>query len=479
MSCLKVSGTYFVDTGSNKPVILLGAGLGGWMILIYTPNPGFPGCEFHIREALPKAIGADKANLFFEKFLSHFFVEADAKFVKSLGLNCVRIAVNYHHFEDDMNPRVLKEDAFKHLDRVISLCANEKIYTIIDLHSAQGGQSGGWHADAGLHFGSFWKHKDFQDRFVWLWSQISERYKDNIWVAGYNLMNEPADPHPTHAGLINIYDRTVATIRAIDTNHILFLDGNTFATDFTHFPSDPLKRWGTNIAFSIHDYSVFGFPSSPEPYTGSAEQKEKMYSTYARKRQWMDERGLCVWNGEWGPVYGRREYDGDDTDDINQRRYAVLKDQLEMYRKDSLSWSIWLYKDIGFQGMVCVSQNTPYMTRFRSFLLKKHRMAVDAWGADDKQVKHIYDPIISLIKDEIPSPEHRRLYPPIWSLENRVTRISRTILVAEFLVAEWAEMFVGLNDGEIEALARSFRFEGCKKREELNEILKANAAALG
>ncbi|KIK58821.1 glycoside hydrolase family 5 protein [Collybiopsis luxurians FD-317 M1] len=440
---------------------------------------GFPGCEFHIREALPKAIGADKANLFFEKFLDSFFAEADVKFFKSLGLNCVRIAVNYHHFEDDMNPRVLKPEAFKQLDRVVSICADEGVYTIIDLHSVPGGQSGGWHADAGTHFGGFWKHKDFQDRFVWLWTKICERYKDNVWVAGYNLMNEPADPHPTHEGLLNIYDRTIAAIREIDTNHVLFLDGNTFATDFTKFPEDPLKRWGGgNIAFAIHDYSVFGFPNSPEVYTGSEEQKGKMYAAYVRKRRWMDERGLCVWNGEWGPVYARREYDGEgQTGEINRRRYGVLRDQLEMYRKDSLSWSIWLYKDIGFQGMVYVSQDTPYMNHFRSFLLKKHHLAVDAWGADDKHVKHIYDPIIHLLKEEIPE-SNRKLYPPIWSLENRATRISRTILVAEFLVQEWAEMFVGLGEEEIVELAESFRFERCENREELNEILKRNAGSM-
>jgi hypothetical protein len=37
-----------------------------------------------------------------------------------------------------MNPRVLKESGFKHLDRVIELCAAHKIYTILDLHTAPG-----------------------------------------------------------------------------------------------------------------------------------------------------------------------------------------------------------------------------------------------------------------------------------------------------------------------------------------------------
>lgn len=117
------------------------------------------------------------------------------------------------------------------------------------------------------------------------------------------------------------------------------------------------------------------------------------------------------------------------------------------------------------------------MNRFRGFLLKKYRLAVDAWGADDKDVKHVYDPIINLIKDEVPE-ANQKLYPPIWSLETRVTRIARTILVAEFLVKEWADMFLGLSEAEIVDLAESFAFERCVKREELNEILKGNARTL-
>lgn len=45
----------------------------------------------------------------------------------------------------------------------------------------------------------------------------------------------------------------------------------------------------------------------------------------------MDEHGLCVWNGEWGPVYARKQYDGEATDAINEERYRVLRDQLAIY----------------------------------------------------------------------------------------------------------------------------------------------------
>lgn len=38
-------------------------------------------------------------SLTFTKFLENFFTESDALFFRSLGLNCIRIAVNYKHLE--------------------------------------------------------------------------------------------------------------------------------------------------------------------------------------------------------------------------------------------------------------------------------------------------------------------------------------------------------------------------------------------
>jgi hypothetical protein len=353
----------------------------------------------------------------------------------------------------------------------------------------------------------FWIHKDFQDRLVWLWTEIARHYKDNPWIAGYNPMNEPADPKGT--GLVTFYDRVIDGIRSVDPNHMLFLDGNTYSIDFSAFPDDAKDRW-PNTAYAIHDvsyavpssepantllvqYAIYGFPSTPEPYTRTPEQIENMKKTYKRKRAWMDERGLCVWNGEWGPVYARKEYDGEDTDIINEQRYNVLKDQLDIYREvntplnlfdltrltahvlqNQLSWSIWLYKDIGFQGMVYVSRETPYMRLLNKFLERKFRLAVDAWGTNDRYVKHIYRPIIDLIKENV-AEEHRQLYPPIWNLENRVARLSRTMLVAEYMVKEWADAFKGLSEEQLDEIAASFKFENCLKRDGLNKILTDHA----
>lgn len=177
-----------------------------------------------------------------------------------------------------------------------------------------------------------WKHKDFQDRTVWLWTELAKHYKDNEWIAGYNPLNEPTDSK--HTRIVPFYDRVYEAIRAIDADHAIFFDGNTFAQDFSHF-GDIHKKW-QNVVYSIHDYSKYGFPAAPDEYVSSDEQRQGLRRSYERKRAWMDERGLFVWNGEWGPVYARKQYDGEATDSINTRRYKVLKDQLDIYKEASI-----------------------------------------------------------------------------------------------------------------------------------------------
>jgi hypothetical protein len=89
-------------------------------------------------------------------------------------------------------------------------------------------------------------------------------------------------------------------------------------------------------------------------------------------------------------------------------------------------------------------------------------------------------PLLTIIRKlaEVPT-QFRDLYPaPVWRLSDRVTRISRNILLSEFLVKEWAAHFVGKDMDELDAIAASFKYEACEKREGLNKILTDNAKAV-
>ncbi len=61
--------------------------------------------------------------------------------------------------------------------------------------------------------------------------------------------------------------------------------------------------------------------------------------------------------------------------------------------------------------MVYASPSSPYMQLLAPFLAKKKRLGVDKWGRDDTYVKHIYEPLIQHLKEEIPEKYQRKRYP--------------------------------------------------------------------
>ena len=127
--------------------------------------------------------------------------------------------------------------------------------------------------------------------------------------------------------------------------------------------------------------------------------------------------------------------------------------------------------------MVYVAPETAYRQHFATFLAHKYRLAADSWGADDKYVRHAYDPIVQLIEENVPNEEHRKLYPyPVWTVRGRVARVARCTLISEFLVREWADQFKGLSVEQLDRLAESFKFENCMEREGLNKVLREHAA---
>lgn len=302
---------------------------------------GFSGHEHEHRTALAAVLGEKKAKFFFDKLLEYFFTESDAEFFASLGLNCIRIPFNYRHFLDDNNPAVLKQEGFKMLDRLIQICGKHNLYVILDLHAVPGGQNQDWHSDSGIGKALFWEHRVFQDQVIDLWVAIAKHFAGNPVVAGYNPLNEPADPQ--HKRLVAFYERVEKAIRAVDPEHILWIDGNTYAMDFTHFPDKTLP----NSVYACHDYAMQGFPvPGLEPYDGRQEHKDRLRRQFERKVAYMRQKGVPIWNGEFGPVYANENVE-EHAEQTNNARIAMLQEQLRIYKESQVSWSIWLYKDIG------------------------------------------------------------------------------------------------------------------------------------
>ena len=121
MNWLRASDDAIVDSAGQR-ILLRGVGIGGWLNMENFIT-GFPGTESSHRQAMRRALGERRAALFFDSLLRHFFGAEDARFIASLGMNCVRIPVNYRHWEDDARPGQIDPSGFAHLDRAIDACA--------------------------------------------------------------------------------------------------------------------------------------------------------------------------------------------------------------------------------------------------------------------------------------------------------------------------------------------------------------------
>lgn len=468
---LRTDGSQIVNP-NGETVVLKGAALGG-MLNMENFITGYSGHEHEHRAQMAEVMGEEKSNYFFDRLIHYFFTEADAAYFASLGLNCIRIPFNYRHFIDDMNPSVIKQKGFDLIDRIVNICAQYNLYVVLDMHAVPGGQNQDWHSDSGITKALFWEFKDHQDRAIQLWESLAKHYKDNPVVAGYNLLNEPADPKRTASGhygqrLIDWYERAEKAVRAIDPEHMIFIDGNTYAMDFRAFPEKPLP----NAVYACHDYSHLGFPIG-EQYESTKEQKEKLRRSFERKVEFMRKKNVPIWNGEFGPVYQNERKEGQEAVKTNAKRFAMLKEQLAIYAETDVSWSIWLYKDVGYQGMVYLDPESSYMRLIQPFIEKKQRLGLDFWGVVNKDgVKHLYEPFLQGLKDEAIEPYRSTKYPKTWTFERHFERVIRETLMSEYVGWEMAELFRDKSVEELEDLARSFAFENCVKRETLTQILR-------
>ena len=125
-------------------------------------------------------------------------------------------------------PYVYTESGFAQIDSLITWCKKRDIYLILDLHAAPGGQSAEPISDYDPLYPSLWDSEENKARTIDLWREIASRYVNEETLAGYDLLNEPAwrELGPQNIDLRNLYINITNAIRTVDTNHIVYIEGN-------------------------------------------------------------------------------------------------------------------------------------------------------------------------------------------------------------------------------------------------------------
>jgi endoglycosylceramidase len=202
-------------------------------------------------------------------------------------------------------------------------------------------------------FDNFWayeEHRDLQDHYAAAWEALASRFRDHPAVLGYDLMNEPwpgsafdsRELRPDGAGpsastaefdrtlFASFYERVIARVRAVDTEHWIFVEPrNTAAGGAMQFVPelDDPRAGPSRIVWAPHLYSV-RYEASMSYDRG----EDLTVSRWARSRE--EETRLHDWPilmGEFGmdPSYpGASEY---------------LDDVLAMADETRINWAYWTF----------------------------------------------------------------------------------------------------------------------------------------
>jgi endoglucanase len=317
---LTVQGKKIVNENGEN-VLLRGIGLGGWMLQepYMFQLSEVAGNQTDIKSKISGLIGQKTCDEFYKRFLTNMITEKDIDALKKWGFNSVRLPMHYNLFtlpidkEPVAGQNTWLETGFKLTDNLLSWCRKYNIYLILDLHATPGGQGNDRPiADIDTLKPRLWQSEANQMKTIALWKKLVERYKDEEWIGGYDLINETNYKLEGNAALKKLFAEITQEIRKADKKHIIFIEGNQFANDFTGLT----PPWDNNMIYSFHKYW--------NPTTVETIQK---YLDLSEKYD------IPLWMGE----------SGENTNEW-------FKAAVSLFETNNIGWSWWTIKKIGSES---------------------------------------------------------------------------------------------------------------------------------
>jgi aryl-phospho-beta-D-glucosidase BglC (GH1 family) len=316
---------YGVD---GKPMLIKGTNLGNWL------NPEGYMFKFNktssprlINEAFSELFGPAETQKFWKQYLANYITKGDIRYLHALGMNSIRVPFNYRLFTDEyyMGGNGIQR-GFALLDTVVNWCEEENMTVLLDMHAAPGGQTGD-NIDDSYAYPFLYESKEDQELLCSIWTKIATHYKNNITIMGYDLFNEPI-PHFFDTVHLNpllepLFKKVTAAIRKVDKNHLIFLEGAQWASNFSAFG----KPFDDKLVYQFHKY-----------WTPTTIDVIQSYIDFR------DKYNVPIYCGETG-----------ENDDAWVESFRKLLEQ------NNIGWHYWPYKKMNnTRGIVSFPQPTNY-----------------------------------------------------------------------------------------------------------------------
>ena len=297
--------------GNGEPILLRGFGLGGWLVpegYMLHNQAWISGFESptDIENHVTDLIGAEAAEDFWELYRANYVAQADIDQIAEWGFNHLRVPFHYKQFYDSTGSET--PIGYAIVDELISWCEPYNMYIILDMHCAPGGQNGGPISDSD-GTARLWLEESNKELTIQIWKEIATYYADHTLIGGYDLINEPVLPSGvTLEEFKQLYMDITESIREVDNNHLLWIEGNWYGTDFAGLT----PPWDDNMGYSFHKYWGATSLSTIQSYIN-------MRNNY----------GVPLWMGESG-------------ENSNHWYYEVFK----LLEENNIGWNFWTHKKV-------------------------------------------------------------------------------------------------------------------------------------
>ena len=325
----------------GETVLLRGIGLGGWMLQEgYMLRFQGEGMQHRIREKFKSVVGEEKVERFYDAWLKNHMQRADVDSLKKWGFNSVRLPMHFALYTLPIEREPVKgkdtwlEKGFALTDSLLAWCKANNMYLILDLHAAPGGQGNDFNiSDRDPGKPSLWESEENQRKMVSLWRKLAQRYKDEPWIGGYDIINEPnwgfSDPadknglkEQKNEPLRKLLVATTTAIREVDQKHLVIIEGNGWGNNYNGiFP-----LWDNNLVLSFHKYWNKNDQSAIQHFLDLRE-------TY----------NVPIWLGETG-----------------ENSNVWFTEAVRLVERNGIGWAWWPLKKLGFNNPLQIKEPKGY-----------------------------------------------------------------------------------------------------------------------
>jgi endoglycosylceramidase len=258
---------------------------------------------------------------------------------KEFGFNVVRYLTSWVAIEPEKG--VYDEDYLDQLEMRVNWYTSRGMYVMIDMHqdiygAAVGGNGApDWACETNgkepielpggtpwwlknidpaaiAAWRNFWQYSNYkylQDHYIMAWQKIAARFKDNPYVIGYDLMNEPWGGDIAKVFLTGdferkelsaLYERLIPALRTIEPDKYLFFEPLPAPVTFggaSNLPKINDSRVVPQLGYAPHQYAYDTHEGVG--YTGTAKQQVKDWER-ERKKDVQTHGNIPLLCGEFG-----------------------------------------------------------------------------------------------------------------------------------------------------------------------------------